>query len=72
MSQYTKSQAEAIKKYREKNNYIEIRCRVSKDRRDKVKSHAESTDGSLNKFINRAIDETIQRDKEKQDNRNQS
>lgn len=70
MGQYTQAQAEAIKRYREKNNYIEIRCRVSEQRRDKIKAHAESIDGSLNKFINRAIDEQIKRDKEKQQQEN--
>lgn len=62
---YTPAQAQAIKKYRENNKYIELRCRVSEEKRDIIKAHAETTDGSLNKFINRAIDETIERDNEK-------
>jgi len=63
MSKYTSAQAEAIKKYREKNKYIELRCRVSEEERDKIKAHAEKKDGgSMNKFIKRAIDETMERD----------
>lgn len=65
IAKYTPAQADAIKRYREKNDYVELHCRVSKNKRDIVKTHAESVDGSLNKFINRAIDETIERDNEK-------
>lgn len=62
MSFYTLSQKKSIKKYRKAQGYIELRCRVSRQKRDEIKFHAEATDGSLNKFINRAINETILRD----------
>lgn len=35
---------------------------VKKGRKDEIKAHAESKGESLNGFINRAIDETVQRD----------
>lgn len=49
-----------------KKAYDNITLRVFKGKKNIIKEHAEATDGSLNKFINRAIDETIERDKEKQ------
>lgn len=42
--------------------YDEIKIRVSKGRKDEIKAHAESKGESLNGFINRAIDETIEKD----------
>lgn len=42
--------------------YDEIKVRVSKGDKDKIKTHAESRGESLNGFINRAIDETIRHD----------
>lgn len=35
---------------------------VKKGRKDEIKAHAESKGESLNGFINRAIDETIEKD----------
>lgn len=65
IAKYTPAQAEAIKRYREKSNYVEVHCRVSKEKRAIIKAHAEQQAESTNAFINRAIDETIQRDNEK-------
>lgn len=48
-----------------KKAYDEIKTRVPKGKKEEIKAHAESVDGSLNKFINRAIDETMKRDNEK-------
>lgn len=42
--------------------YDEIKVRVFKGEKDKIKVHAEEQGESLNGFINRAIDETIKRD----------
>lgn len=47
-----------------KKVYDEIKTRVPKGKKEKIQEHALALDGSLNKFINRAIDETIERDKE--------
>lgn len=57
----SKSQQKAVAKYM-KNNYDELKVRVPKGDKDKIKSHAESKNESLNGFINRAIKETIDRD----------
>ena len=44
--------------------YDEIKVRVPKGEKDKIKSHAETNGESVNGFIKRAIDETMQRDTE--------
>lgn len=43
--------------------YDEIKIRVYKGEKEKIKSHAESKGESLNGFVNRAIDEAMERDK---------
>ena len=40
----------------------EIKVRVSKGRKSEIRMHAEQRGESLNGFINRAIEETMQRD----------
>lgn len=58
---FTEAQARAHKKYI--SRFVEVKVRMDPDRRDIVKAHAESFDGgSVNAFINRAIDETMERD----------
>lgn len=42
----------------------EIKLRVSKGRKDVIRAHAEGLGESVNGFINRAINEAIERDKE--------
>lgn len=42
----------------------EIKLRVPKGKKDIIKAHAESMGESVNSFINRAVDETIERDGE--------
>ena len=59
----TKAQQKAVSKYM-KENYEDIKVRVKKGQREIIKAHAESEGESLNGFINRAIQETIERDKE--------
>ncbi len=54
---------------RAQNRYIEkaydrINLTVTKGRKDGIKAHAAALGESVNGFINRAIDETIQRDGE--------
>lgn len=58
----SKAQQKAVAKYM-KNNYDEIKVRVSKGNKDIIKAHAESKGESLNGFVNRAIDEAMERDK---------
>ena len=43
--------------------YDRVNLTVPKGKKDEIKSHAESTGESVNGFINRAIDEAIERDK---------
>lgn len=57
------SQTRAKNKYNAKA-YDRIALQVKKGRRETLKSHAQSRGESLNGFINRAIDETIERDTE--------
>lgn len=55
------SQTRAKNKYNAKA-YDSLRIVVKKGRKDILKAHAESCGESLNGFVNRAIDETIERD----------
>lgn len=60
-----KSQTRATNKYIAKA-YDRINFTIAKGRKDVIKAHAAAFDnGSVNAFINRAIDEQMQRDKEK-------
>ena len=43
-------------------NYDRINLTVLKGRKDIIKAHAESKGESVNAFINRAIDETMERE----------
>ena len=47
-----------------KNNYDRIDITVPKGRKAEIKVHASAHGESVNAFINRAIDETMTRDKE--------
>lgn len=60
----TKAQQRAVSKYM-KENYDEIKVRVDKGRKDIIKAHAENRGESVNGFINRAIEEAMERDGEK-------
>jgi len=57
----SKAQQKAVSKYM-KENYDEIKVRVDKGRKAEIKAHADSRGESVNGFINRAIDETMERD----------
>ena len=58
--------SEARKKANEKyiKSQDELKIRVPKGRKSELQAHAQSKGESLNGFVNRAIDETIERDKE--------
>lgn len=60
----SKAQQKAVAKYMS-NNYDELKIRVPKGKKDKIKAHAEKNRESLNGFVNRAIDETVERDNNK-------
>ncbi len=57
---FTEAQARAHKKYI--SRFVEVKVRMTPDRRSAVQAHAEAQGESLNAFINRAIDETMERD----------
>lgn len=60
------SQIKAVNKYKAKA-YDRIEAFVKKGQKEIIKAHAAAVgDGSVNAFINRAIDETMQRDKERE------
>lgn len=57
----SKAQQKAVAKYT-KANYDEIKIRVEKGRKDAFKAHAEAQGESLNSFIIRSMNETMERD----------
>ena len=57
----SKAQQKAVKEYMQKN-YDELKVRVQKGQKEVIKAHADRRGESLNGFIKRAIDETIQRE----------
>lgn len=57
---FTEAQARAHKKYIA--NFVEVKVRMSAEHREKVRQHADERGESLNGFINRAINEQIERD----------
>ena len=61
VNKYTEARRRANEKYNAKA-YDEIKVRVSKGNKEKIKEYAEGRGESLNGFINRAIEETIERD----------
>ena len=58
---YGKVSKAATYKYRSKFDIIQVR--VEQGERDKIAKHAEKRGESMNAFINRAIKETMKRDK---------
>lgn len=59
----TKAQQKAVARYKAKS-YDAFETRVKKGEKDRIKAHAAKHGESLNGFINRAIQETMQRDNE--------
>lgn len=59
----SKAQQKAVNKYMAAN-YDRINLTVEKGRKDLIKEHADSKGESVNGFINRAISETMEREKE--------
>ncbi len=57
----SKAQQKATRKYM-KNHYDRLEMQVPKGKKEKISTHAIEHDGSINKFLNRAVDETIERD----------
>ena len=61
MAKYSEAQRRANEKYNAKA-YDEIKVRVHKGKKDTIKDHADKQSESVYSFINRAIDETMERD----------
>lgn len=59
----TQARKEANARYNSK--FVEVKVRMTPERRSEVQDHAASMEESTTAFINRAIDETMARDKEK-------
>ena len=56
----TEARKRANKKYNDR--FVEIKVRVTPEKRAIIKEHAESMGESATAFINRAIDEAMERD----------
>ena len=56
----TEARKKANKKYNDR--FVEIKVRVTPEKRSIIKDHAESMGESATAFINRAIDEAMARD----------
>lgn len=66
-SKISKAQQKAVHKY-VKNNYDRIELTVKpKGKKEELKAHAEKNGETLNSFINRAINEAMERDAQKID-----
>lgn len=59
----SKAQQRAVNKYMAAN-YDRINVTMPKGKKDIIKAHADGQGESVNAFINRAIDETMERDEE--------
>jgi predicted HicB family RNase H-like nuclease len=62
---YNEVQKRATAKYNAKA-YDELKIRVDKGRKTNLQSHAAARGESLNGFVNRAIDEAVERDNGKE------
>lgn len=60
MAEKTEAQKRAQKAYM--NKFVRVEIRLTADKRDAIKAHAESRGESVNGFIKRAIDEAMERD----------
>ena len=61
MSPASKSQQKAVAKYM-KTNYDELKIRIPKGKRDKIKNAADAQGESLNGYVSKAVDERMERD----------
>ena len=57
----TKAQQKAVHKY-VKANYDRLELTMPKGKKDAIKAHAESRGESVNGFVNRVIDEAMERE----------
>lgn len=62
MAEISEAQKRAQRKYMEK--YVEVKVRMTPEQRSTVQAHAQRMGESATVFINRAINETMERDQE--------
>lgn len=62
----TEAEDRAIKKY-EHEKIDRVLLRMPKGKKDIIQQHVQATGESVNSFINRAVNETIERDNSKTD-----
>lgn len=60
----SKAQQQAVSKYM-KANYDELKIRIPKGNKARIQEHAREQGESTNAFIYRAVNEAIERDKQK-------
>jgi len=60
MGENTDAKKRAHRKYMEK--FVEVKVRMTPEKRTTIQAHAEKQGESTTAFINRAIDETMERD----------
>ena len=60
----SKAQQRATSKYK-KSHYDRLEMQVPKGEKEIITEHATEYDGTLNKFLNRAVKEAMERDKNK-------
>lgn len=65
MSPASKAQQKAVNKYM-KENYDRVNLTLPRGKKDVIQEHVNTTGESVNGFINRAIDETMARDQQKE------
>lgn len=61
MSPASKAQQKAVNKYM-KSNYDRVNLVMPKGKKDIIQAHAAQQGESVNAYINRAVDEAMQRD----------
>lgn len=62
MPEKTAAQKKAQQKYMEK--FVRVEIRMTPEKREIIQAHAKAQGESATEFINRAIDETMERDAE--------
>ena len=64
MSPASKAQQKAVNKYI-KSNYAQLHVALPKGKKAEIQEHANTQGESISAFVARAINETIERDKQK-------
>ena len=57
MAKYTEAQKEAVKRYKEKNDLVEMRVTLSRDKREEYKQQAANKGYSLNAYIIKLLED---------------